>query len=57
MKVKIREMPEREDDGYAKYDEALREMQIAMKDVDRTGLETEEEIVAMCKEVRRSLVY
>ena len=55
MKENLKRKPEPE--GFVQYDEALREMQEAMKDEDWTGLETEEDIVRFCKEVRRGLVY
>ena len=41
-----------------KFIKALEEMQKAMEgEAERTGLDTEEKVVAFCKEVRRELIY
>ena len=43
---------------HEKFVEALREMQRAMEgEAERSGLDTEEKIVAYIKEVRHELVY
>ena len=41
-----------------RFIKALEEMQKAMAgEAERTGLDTEEKVVAFCKEVRRELIY
>jgi|GEM_PF-2334003 len=55
LKVKRKVRRSRKADRFIK---ALEEMQRAMAgEAEKAGLDTEEKIIAYCKEVRRELVY